>query len=61
MNPLIKLVLFVAAVGVAVIIFIHVLPWIIAVLAVLAAIKLYHWLHQPRDNRSLPRWPWRDR
>ena len=61
MNPLIKLALFIAAVCVALIIFIHVLPWIIAVLAVLAAIKLYHWLHQPRDNRSLPRWPWRDR
>ena len=63
MHPYLKLALFIGAVFVAVvvfIVFIHVLPWIIAIVAVLAAIKLYHWLSQPRDNRPLPRWPWRD-
>jgi hypothetical protein len=45
---------------VAVIVFIHILPWIIGILAVCAVFKLYHWVSQPRDNRQLPRWPWRD-
>jgi Flp pilus assembly protein TadB len=60
MHPFIKLALLISAVLVAVAIFIHILPWIIAILAILAVIKLYHWLRQPRDNRTLPRWPWRD-
>jgi len=60
MNPLLKLALFIGAVLVAVIVFIHILPWVLGILAVLAVIKLYHWLQQPRDNRQLPRWPWRD-
>jgi hypothetical protein len=60
MDPFIKLALFIGAVFVAVIVFIHILPWIIGILAVLAVIKLYHWLNQPRDSRQLPRWPWRD-
>ena len=64
MHPLIKLALLVGAVFLAVtaiIVFIHILPWIIAILAVCAVIKIYHWLNQPRDNRPLPRWPWGDR
>jgi fatty acid desaturase len=60
MHPFIKLALFIGAVVLAVILFIHILPWIIAILAVCAVIKLYHWLNQPRGNRPLPRWPWRD-
>ena len=63
MHPALKLTLLIGAVFVAVtaiIVFIHILPWIIAILAVLAVIKLYHWLNQPRGNRQLPRWPWRD-
>jgi hypothetical protein len=60
MSPLLKLALFIGAVFVTVIVFIHVLPWIIAILAVCAVMKLYHWLNQPRDNRPSPRWPWRD-
>ena len=60
MHPLIKLALFIGAVLLAVILFIHILPWIIAILAVCAVIKLYHWLNQPHDRRQLPRWPWRD-
>jgi hypothetical protein len=59
-HPFIKLALFIGAVFVAVIVFIHILPWIIGILAVCAVVKLYHWLHQRRDNRPLPRWPWRD-
>ena len=60
MHPLLKLALFVGAVILAVVVFIHILPWIIAILAVCAVIKLYHWLNQPPGNRPLPRWPWRD-
>jgi hypothetical protein len=62
MHPILKLALFVGAVILAVVVFIHILPWIIAILAVCAVVKLYHWAnHQPRGNRPLPRWPWRDR
>jgi hypothetical protein len=60
MHPFLKLALFIGAVLVAVIVFIHILPWIMAILAVLAAIKLYHWFNQPPGHRPLPRWPWRD-
>jgi fatty acid desaturase len=60
MHPLLKLALFIGAVILAVFIFIHILPWIIAILAVFAVFKLYHWFNQPRDNWPLPRWPWRD-
>ena len=60
-HPLLKLAIFIAAVVLVVIVFIHILPWIIAILAVCAVIKIYHWLNQPRDNRPLPRWPWGDR
>jgi hypothetical protein len=61
MRPLLNLALFIGAVILAVIVFIHILPWIMALLAVCAVIKLYHWLNQPRGNRPLLRWPWRDR
>ena len=61
MNPLLKLALFLGAVLVGVIVFIHILPWIIGILAVYGVVKLYHWLNRPPDNRPLPRWPWRDR
>jgi fatty acid desaturase len=63
MHPLIKLALLIGAVCLAVtvfIVFIHILPWIIGILVVCAVVKLYHWFNQPRDNRPLPRWPWRD-
>jgi fatty acid desaturase len=60
MHPLLRLALFIGAALVAVIVFIHILPWIIGILALCAVFKLYHWLSQPRDNRQLPRWPWRD-
>ena len=60
MHPLIKLAIFIGAALVAMIVFIHMLPWIIGILAVYGLFKLYHWLNQPRDNRPLPRWPWRD-
>jgi hypothetical protein len=48
----------IGAVILAVIVFIHILPWLIAILTVCAVIKIYHWLNQPQDNRPLPRWPW---
>jgi len=60
MHPFIKLALFIGAVLVALIVFIHILPWIIGILVVCAVVKLYHWLNQPRGRRPLPRWPWRD-
>jgi len=63
MHPFIKLALLAGAVFVAVtafIVFIHILPWILLILAACAVVKLRHWLNQPRGNRPLPRWPWRD-
>jgi hypothetical protein len=58
MHPALKLAIFIGTVILAVIVFIHILPWIIAILAVCAMVKIYHWLNRPQDNRLLPRWPW---
>ncbi|MGD1085342.1 MAG: hypothetical protein ABSA47_11420 [Verrucomicrobiota bacterium] len=58
MHPSLKLGMLIGAVILAVIVFIHILPWLIAILAVCAVVKIYHWLNQPQDNRPLPRWPW---
>ena len=60
MPTLIKIGLFILAIAIVIIVFIHLLPVLLVILAVCAVIKLYHWFTRPRDNRTLPPWPWRD-
>ncbi len=56
---IIKIALLIAAVAVALIVFIHILPWLLGLLAVVALVKLYHWFNQPR-NGPPTNWPWKD-
>jgi hypothetical protein len=55
MSPLVKNVIFIGAIVLMTVIFIHFWPWLVGILALCGVVKLYRWLEAQRDNRP-PRW-----
>jgi hypothetical protein len=56
---LLKLICGIALVVVGIVVFVHLLPFLIAILVVLGLFKLYHYLRRPKVGPPT-RWPWRD-
>ena len=56
---LLKIICLAALVVLGVIVFIHLLPFLIGILVVLGLLKLYHYWRRPKIGPPA-RWPWRD-
>ena len=56
---LLKIICLAAVVTLGIIVFIHLFPLLIAILAVLGLLKLYHYWRRPKAGPPA-RWPWRD-
>jgi hypothetical protein len=59
-SLILKIVCIIAIICVGLFVFIHVFPWILAILALVALVKLYHWLRRPKKYPPPTRWPWGD-
>jgi hypothetical protein len=57
---LLKIACAVGLIVLGLIVFVHLLPWIIGFLAVLGLVKMYHhWSRRGQGNAPPDRWPWR--
>lgn len=57
-GTIIKIALMIALVVLAIIVFVHVLPWLLAALVILGVVKLYRGWRRPPLGPQGPRWPW---
>jgi hypothetical protein len=58
LKLIVKIAIAVILVALAIMLFVHVLPWVLGVLALAALVKLiHHWLNN--RNGLGPIWPWR--